>query len=183
VLSEIVLAAHVPLNVRQLFETAKNVSLYSWFVYRFHQVAELVAYSALEMALKERAGFFEGAAESDTRSVPGLKRLLEKSKKEGWLKGELFPSFRMLATERARHAQVTFAISAEVETIAITEPTENEIQAAMREIDIVQILIDRAPWIRNRLAHGSSTLSPTSVHTLGLVAEAINQLFIEQEYP
>jgi hypothetical protein len=32
-----------PANVRQLFETAKNVALYSWFVFRFHQVNELVA--------------------------------------------------------------------------------------------------------------------------------------------
>jgi hypothetical protein len=180
VLSRIVLAEHVPLNVRQLFETAKNVSLYSWFVYRFHQVAELVAYSALEMALRERAGFVEWAA-LDSPRAPGLKRLLEQSKKEGWLKSERFPSFRMLATERARHAQVISAISVEVpaETTEINEPTEDEIRLAMHEIDIVQILIDSAPETRNRLAHGSSTLSPRSVHTLGLVAEAINQLFIK----
>src|ERR1700676_1547152 len=116
-LTVLVLADRVPVNVRQLFETAKNVALYSWFVYRFHQVAELVAYSALEMALKERAGFVERAG-PNTRRPRGLKRLLEKAKKEGWLKGELFPSFRMLATERARHAQVTFAILAEVEAMA-----------------------------------------------------------------
>jgi hypothetical protein len=59
ILTQITLHTGVPVNVRQLFETAKNVSLYSWFVYRFHQVAESVAYSALEMALRERAGFAE----------------------------------------------------------------------------------------------------------------------------
>lgn len=35
----------VPVIVAQLFETAKNVSLYSWFVYRFHPVSESVAFS------------------------------------------------------------------------------------------------------------------------------------------
>ena len=44
----------VPVIVAQLFETAKNVSLYSWFVYRFHPVSESVAFSALELALNLR---------------------------------------------------------------------------------------------------------------------------------
>ena len=41
ILSEINLHLGVPVDVRQLFETAKNLCLYTWFVYRFHQVAEL----------------------------------------------------------------------------------------------------------------------------------------------
>lgn len=51
-----VIAIHdgVPLHVRQLFETAKNLSLYSWFVYRFHPIAQLIGHSSLEQALKER---------------------------------------------------------------------------------------------------------------------------------
>ncbi len=53
-LEEITLSDAAPLDVRQLFETAKNLSLYSWFVYRFHQVSELISFSALEMALRER---------------------------------------------------------------------------------------------------------------------------------
>ena len=44
----------IPEIAAQLFETAKNVSLYSWFVYRFHPVAESVAFSALELALNLR---------------------------------------------------------------------------------------------------------------------------------
>jgi len=44
----------VPMHVRQLFETAKNLSLYSWFVYRFHPIAQLIGYASLERALKER---------------------------------------------------------------------------------------------------------------------------------
>ncbi len=52
ILDGITLNNQVPNSVRQLFETAKNLSLYSWYVYRFHQVSETVAYSALELALK-----------------------------------------------------------------------------------------------------------------------------------
>ena len=54
-LAGMTLTACTPKAVRQLFETAKNVSLYSFFVYPFHQVSESVAFQALEMAL--RAGY------------------------------------------------------------------------------------------------------------------------------
>src|SRR6266571_1954419 len=53
-LSALTLRETVPVGVRQLFETAKNARLYTFFVYPFHQLAEMVAYQALERALKER---------------------------------------------------------------------------------------------------------------------------------
>ncbi len=45
-LQQISLSSAVPSSARQLFETAKNLSLYSWFVYHFHQVSELISFSA-----------------------------------------------------------------------------------------------------------------------------------------
>jgi hypothetical protein len=47
----------VPSDVRIHFETAKNVLLYAWCVYRFHMVAEQYALSTLEFALRERLEF------------------------------------------------------------------------------------------------------------------------------
>src|SRR6266849_4150437 len=101
ILTAIALHTGVPINVRQLFDTAKNVSLYSWFVYRFHQVAESVAYSALEMALRERAGFVEWTGPAAPRP-PTLRPLLDQAKKEGWIRNESFLSLRRMATEKAR---------------------------------------------------------------------------------
>jgi hypothetical protein len=46
----------VPDEVRSHFEIAKNLALYSWFVYSFNVVAAMHAYSTLEMALKQKAG-------------------------------------------------------------------------------------------------------------------------------
>src|SRR6185436_14808131 len=74
-LSAMTLHRGVPLAARQLFETAKNASLYSWFVYRFHQVAELVAYSALELALRARAGYKERLDPGE--KAPSLAQLLK----------------------------------------------------------------------------------------------------------
>jgi hypothetical protein len=179
VLAQVVLHDRVPPNVRQLFETAKNVSLYSWFVYPFHQVAEQVAFSALEMALRERAGYAEFAPTSTW--IPGLKDLLKKAKEDQWIRTEDFPSLRNMAVERARSSQFALFVQKQGSTpeavVPTLEPTDEEIAAAMHEIDVPQILIDTAPQLRNSLAHGSSRLSPTSLWILRLTSEAINQMF------
>src|SRR6266404_3995847 len=46
----------VPDDVRSHFEIARNLALYSWFVYSFNVVAAMQAYSCLEMALKQKVG-------------------------------------------------------------------------------------------------------------------------------
>lgn len=52
--SEIRLKDEVPEDVRSQFNIAKNLAVYSWFSYPFHQIAEMKAYSTLESALKIR---------------------------------------------------------------------------------------------------------------------------------
>jgi hypothetical protein len=47
---------NVPEDVRNHFEIARNLALYSWFVYSFNVVAAMQAYSSLEMALKRKTG-------------------------------------------------------------------------------------------------------------------------------
>ena len=166
--------------MRQLFETAKNVSLYSWFVYRFHQVAEQVAFSALEMALRERSGHTEFAPPTGTW-IPGLRDLLIEAKEDQWIRTEDFPSLRVMAMKRARDAQFARFLQKQgttpEEVVPMPDPSEEEIASALREIDVLQMLIDTAPQLRNSLAHGSSRLSPTSLWTPRLTSEAINQMF------
>jgi hypothetical protein len=57
-----------PESVRSHFEIARNLVLYSWFVYSFNVVAAMRAFACLEMALKAKTGQPKG----------GLKRQLEK---------------------------------------------------------------------------------------------------------
>ena len=184
ILTEIELQDGVPPNVRQLFETAKNVSLYSWFVYRFQQVSEMVAFSALEMALRERAGYAEFAPHRGTR-IPGLRELLTTAKQEKWIRTEDFPLLPAMAVKRARDMQFERFLQkqgmAPGDIVPMPDPTEEEIAAATCEIDVPQILIDAAPQLRNSLAHGSSRLSPTSLWTLRLTSEAINQMFVSKQ--
>lgn len=55
-LEKIELQESVPESVRSHFATAKNLVLYSWFVYPFNMVAALHAFASLEMAVKEKTG-------------------------------------------------------------------------------------------------------------------------------
>jgi hypothetical protein len=177
-LLEMQVTDRAPANVRQLFETAKNVALYTWFVFRFHQVSEMVAYSALELALRERAGFVEWDL-AKRRRPPTLRPLLELARREGWLKNERFPSLRELARERVRTTRIERLISKNPSAaeIRVPDPSIEEIEEAMGKIDMVAALLEAAPLLRNELAHGSSMLSPRSLVTLRRIAEAINQLF------
>jgi hypothetical protein len=52
----ITLNEDVPDEVRSHFEIARNLALYSWFVYSFNVVAAMQAYASLEMALKHKSG-------------------------------------------------------------------------------------------------------------------------------
>src|SRR5437016_6608279 len=89
-LASIRLNDSVPDIAAQLFETAKNVSLYSWFVYRFHPVAESVAFAALELALNLRKSGLT-LLPPDFRSL-GLSKLLREAIDTGLLSETGFPS-------------------------------------------------------------------------------------------
>jgi hypothetical protein len=52
--AEIAIHAGAPEAVVVKFETAKNLNLFSWFVYRFHSAARSHAYECLELALRIR---------------------------------------------------------------------------------------------------------------------------------
>jgi len=56
-------------------------------VYRFHQVAELVAFSALEMALRERY-IAENQDVAPKRRLRGLNNLLQHAKSQQWITNE-----------------------------------------------------------------------------------------------
>lgn len=44
----------VPEDIRSQFNVARNLSLYTWYCYSFHNVSTLKAYSTVEMALRIR---------------------------------------------------------------------------------------------------------------------------------
>ena len=175
-LSDINLIEDVPIDVRQLFETAKNLSLYSWFAYRFHQVAELIGYSALEMALREKYKL-----ENPNKKPPMLAGLLKHAQEQKWVENEDFPDLENIAHHNARQKKIYEIIQSNVleeqESIPIEEPTEEEIQQALNSMDRFSGVVSSAGKLRNDLAHGSNTLHPNSISTLRTTAHVINAVF------
>src|SRR5258706_5303251 len=85
----------VPENVKVQFETAKNLMLYAWFVFEFQTVAELQAFGALELALRQRLGSPTKSHPKKTSSAKPLMLfdLLAKAVDEGLIVPEKLPSW------------------------------------------------------------------------------------------
>ncbi len=73
----------VPEEVRGQFNVARNVCLYSWYCYPFHNVACLKAYATIELALKTKLGRLD---EQTT-----LRPLLEEAVAKGFVKYKWMP--------------------------------------------------------------------------------------------
>ena len=74
----------VPEEVRSQFNVARNLCLYSWFCYPFHNVACLKAYSTIELALRIRLGKSE-------ETVSSLRSMLEEALAKGFFTENWIP--------------------------------------------------------------------------------------------
>ena len=100
--SQFELTLAVPLDVRVLFETAKNLYMYAWFVYRFYPVAEQQALATLEFALRQRlAALFPDQFGASAKRHAGLHMLFAKARKEKLLTNEGLRANERFARNRA----------------------------------------------------------------------------------
>ncbi len=148
-IKEIELSASVPDVIRNHFDTARNLLLYSWFVYPFIQVAEMHAFASVEYALKEKSG----------KTDLMFKRLLELAIKEKWIRDSGFKFFRLKGEQPEEQRTVS------------GDPDQQDVQ------EYCKVLLDSLPYLRNELAHGSSVLYPSGLTTLAICADLINQVF------
>jgi hypothetical protein len=146
----------VPEKVRVQFATAKNLLLYSWFVYRFIPEAELKAYATVELALRVKF-----SAESDRRT--GLRNLLERAVEEKLITDSGYRHHGRIEEQRRELNELLQEASPTV--------TDEDSQAYCR------ILAEMIPHFRNVLAHGKVCLHPHGNLTLELCCDTINQLF------
>lgn len=86
--ASIQLNAGVPDDISSQFNVARMLRVYAWLYYPFHQVAELKAFSTLEMALRDRFP-----------RIQGMRNLLEKALKSGYLSDEGFSHLQVVASE------------------------------------------------------------------------------------
>lgn len=165
-----------PSRVRELFNTARDLSLYSWFVYDFHPIAELIGFLALEAALRARA-----EKEKPALAKKKLRAIMNHAVTEGWITEEGIIRRRDIARARVQNRKVREAIErmqqAGVDTEPMEEPSEEEITKEAREMNIIKSVCDAAIDLRNAMAHGENLLSQHSHRRLRMTADLINQLF------
>lgn len=181
-ISRFCLNQDVPEVIRVHFETAKNLYLYAWFVFRFYPVAEQQALASLEFALRLCLKEFveEYVAKHRKGQEPGLGSLLRHAIKQKIIRNEAFTCRHrwalQIARDRFRFEQMQKMID---ENLASMEVDELSVQASEADLnhDWLSNFVDSIPAIRNDYAHGSQTLKHTVLHTFEVVTEIINQLY------
>lgn len=177
------LSSEVPESVAHHFETAKNVFLYAWFVYRFHMVAEQYVLATLELALRERL-LKEKLIEVTEDWIPGLKLMLGKARDHGLISNDRFEPGWELARRRAEWRQSMEMIrkmrDAGLDEISY-DPSEAEITSEDLTYDWIDQFTGSLPNLRNMHAHGTTNLYPTVFNTFRIVHNLVEQLFHAKE--
>jgi hypothetical protein len=180
-ISAFALHSGVPEDIIIQFETAKNIYLYAWFVFRFYPVAQSQAYACLELAMHERLEQEMLAAGWKKREFGfGIRNYLKHAVKKGYIKNEDFEVWRkgVLIRARARYMYESFE---EMERLGLTEMEVDESKIEVRDedkaSDYVGVLLKSIPYQRNHYAHGSKTLHKTVLGTFRIVSEIINKLW------
>ena len=149
-IESITLTQSVAESVREQFDAARNLFLYSWFVYSFIPIAQLHAFSSVEYAIRIKSG------------KPLLLRSgLELAIKEQWIKDSGFRYYNI----SVRHDMLGD------DTLPASSPDAKDIQAYCK------ILLDSFPYLRNELAHGNPMTHPGGLDLFAICADLINQLF------
>lgn len=162
----------VPENIAIHFETAKNLYLYAWFVFRFYPVSEQQALASLEFVLRER--FPDFVREQAGKRGFGLKKLMKYAIENNHIKNEMFSTREHWAWKRAetRHS-IEKAQEMMAAGLDIMEWNESDVTVTQEDLDCdwLGIFQEIIPDTRNRYAHGSSDLRHTVLQTFEMVSE------------
>lgn len=174
----------VPIDIRVHFETAKNLYLYAWFVYRFYPVAERQALSTLEFALRERLTLlFPADFGSTSKRKQGLSALLRKASVEKLIANNGLRACHRWAMQRARQRVADVALQQLVQSgAAFVEFDYDSARAEPTDYsdDALSVFIETLPKIRNAHAHGSAMLHSMVLGTFEIVTDLVNQLYLAE---
>ncbi|MFZ2308191.1 MAG: hypothetical protein WAW73_05995 [Rhodoferax sp.] len=169
-----------PYSVRVHFETAKNVYLYAWFVYRFYPVAEQHALTTIEFALCERLRpLFPQMFGTQLDRSPGLKVLIEKAKAANLISNHGFSACHRLALRRAQERVSDEAMRLLIEgNLDVVEVDYKSARPKPQDYpDVLSVYAETLPSIRNTYAHGTSMLHNMVLGTFETAMDLVNELF------
>lgn len=161
---KVTLQKNIPEEVVSSFETARNLLLYSWFVYHFATIAQLQTFASLELALKKKRDL-----EGCSKKIKGLKALLRLAIKNEWIDDSEIRHHQRLEEQRKEMEESIKGARVGRESTDVEEEVK----------EYCGILMETFPPLRNDLAHGSgAVLMPGQAYlALEISADLINQLF------
>lgn len=166
----------IPESIRIHFETAKNLLLYAWCVYRFHMVAQGHAFSTLEMALRERMKELDLVPSGRARPR-GLANWMRLAAKHSVITNARFGPGEAVARHRAEaryEAEVHTKMQAEGLTSVLYDLADAEV-CAEDHSDWIEHYAQHLPTLRNLHAHGTEMLYAEVHQSFVVVAAFVNQ--------
>lgn len=177
-IDKINLSDNVPEEVRDLFDTAKNVLLYSFFSYDMRMSALLQATIAMEKSLKL---FFDEPEKT-------LKPLLKKAIADEYVENKDFDCWNQhmarvynIAKENKKMVTARLLTSLGATNIRmdfdVPEPTQKEIDEASDYDLLSHFVYVYVDVFRNNLAHGGSTKTHVVYDEFENIRDFINGLY------
>ena len=179
------LSSNVPEDVIIHFETAKNIYLYAWYVFRFYPVAEHQVLASLEMGLRMKISKpmpSNSAQKNKRNSNLTLAPLLRKAIDQGLIKNEGFSMWHSIVQKRARHRMMSERIAEMKLNDSIKSIEYDEVTLTPEDLnyDYVSELEKILSGIRNSYAHGSANLHNQVLGTFKLVSEILAQIYSKE---
>lgn len=172
----------VPEDIRIHFDTARNLYVYAFFVYRFYPVAEHHALACLELALRERYEKEIPKKYYEHSKFVMLKSLLRYAVDKGDVRNEGFKRWQEAAEIRAR-TRYMYEKGDEMQDKGLDkielDYSEVQVTDIDRNLGYINDLIEILPKFRNNYAHGSKMLHNNVLGTIQVVSEIINQIYPE----
>ncbi|MEO3678426.1 hypothetical protein ABGI61_05245 [Rheinheimera sp. FR7-31] len=185
-ISQCSLNSYVPEDIRVQFDTARNLYLHAFYVYRFYVVAERHVLTTLELAIRECIGDKTLVAfqkELKARGInfkKGLRLYLEYLAQHQLIQNEDFPRWhrrnRMAAEDAYRDKVFKLMEEQGLEEYQWDESEIDE-SAFNVEWDYVRDLSEILPKIRNNHSHGSTMLHNQVSLSFVNVSVIINKMF------
>ena len=187
------LADFVPENIQHQYDTARNLFIYGYHVYRFYVVADKQLYSTLEFAIRECVGEDqlwlylkqkrkELKAQKEKRGNPslGLRLYIGYLIEHKLIQNEDFPQWHHSRARNAEH-QYRHEICKKMDEEGLSSHNldydEIDLDAYHFDWDLTKVLSETIPALRNGLVHGSSSLYPGVISHFEQTSIIINKMY------
>jgi hypothetical protein len=181
------LAEYVPENIKHQYDTARNLYIYGYHVYRFYVIADKQLYSTLEFAIRECIGedelkryLLQKRKEKKGNPSLGLRLYIGYLIEHKLIQNEDFPQWHHSRAQHAEH-QYMLGVSKKMDKENLDsytlDPDEIDLDAYHFDLDLTKVLSETIPALRNGLVHGSSSLYPGRIGHFEQTSIIINKMY------